>query len=370
LSSTLPPPYGVTPDLTDESPIAQSDLTGHGSSAHGLAATMPASSVAMAKALGLAATLPVGVKWAAELQPTFAKRSVQQSVLGHVIGVMVLVAALLWSPWVNHQRFNHQTTPTPTDMTFVLVKHPSTANLAKAQAKGEQAQLAGGKQNRLQAPAKPVVLPVLKPVPQVPQKALVTPVPLTPSQVVKATQPRAKTPPTPARVNPLIPTTPIDDPQEVTQRETPIQEVTTPASSLPMVSPPSTTISTAEPNTSPAPSESPGSEADPQLAVTQDQMMPYLKDLKSHLTSHWQPPRGENSQRVVVQFVIEADGRLSEVEIKESSGDAATDEAARKALEASSPVASIPTAWGVPRVPILFTFDYTVYGKSRLKNQK
>jgi TonB family protein len=252
-------------------------------------------------------------------QDASLRRGLSWSGLAHGVLLMLVAALCLFWP-------KPVVTVVP-DMTFTLVKNPSKTLPPKTDAKGDKPQLAGGKQRQLQRAA---------------PKAAVKPVSIHPPAAAKAKSFIKSSLVTPKKTMIPIAAKPAD----------PLLQ----AQNQPQVLP----------NSSPAES-SPGAEPTEQLAVSPDKMAPYFDDLKKNLSSRWFPPRGESSLRVVTQFVIQADGQITDIQIKESSGDPATDEAARQALEASSPLTPLPTDWGVSNVPILFSFDYTVFGKSRAK---
>ncbi len=107
-----------------------------------------------------------------------------------------------------------------------------------------------------------------------------------------------------------------------------------------------------------------GPASDPGVAVMQSLMGPYMSEIKRRLTRNWHPPRGENTQVVVLLFEIAKDGTLTKVEVNTSSGETIVDEAAIEAVKLSAPFKALPEGFTAESVPILFTFDYTVYGSS------
>jgi TonB family protein len=274
-----------------------------------------------------------------ETAPTGLRASLTWSGVSHgiLIGLVVLASWVWPKPMVK---------PVP-DMTFTLVNNPSKTLPDHADAKGDKPQLAGGKrvQNVLPVMPQRVILPTEENNPTA--DSLPT--------VKERPQPIEKTPDKQADMLLKQPDKPVPTAQTLVKPDDPPDNAT---SSLP-----TTTTNPMSTDTA----SSIGTEPTEQLAVSPDKMAPYFMDLKKTLSAHWQPPRGENSLRVIAQFTIQADGQITDIEIKESSGDAATDEAARKALETSSPLAALPTDWGVSSVPILFRFDYSVFGKSRPK---
>jgi TonB family protein len=290
------------------------------------------------------------------------------SALGHALLVLIMMVFAYFVP--------KPPTPRTADMTFTLVTKPSKIPPVVAQAKGNQAQLAGGSKvvqraALAQRPPHPhkVVLP--KAMPITPLMAMASP------KIVEAPKPEAKPKPT------VIPDKPKKPPEKPTEPkpllndpsihskeddDTRPSDVTTQAHTP--ARPPTETAgqtgsATGTTTGTDAQSAAPGSQPDAQLAVSQDKLAPYMASLKTALTQRWQPPRGEQSLRVVVEFTVLADGTLQDVVVKTSSGNPETDAAAIKAVEASSPLQPLPTEWNVPQIPIRFTFDYTIFGKSR-----
>ena len=92
---------------------------------------------------------------------------------------------------------------------------------------------------------------------------------------------------------------------------------------------------------------------------------PYMKNLKMVIKKNWSPPRGVDSRRVGVFFVVDKTGGLSKLKISTSSGDPEVDKAAREAIEKSAPFAPLPVNYKGNDVDIQFTFDYNVLGKKR-----
>ena len=80
---------------------------------------------------------------------------------------------------------------------------------------------------------------------------------------------------------------------------------------------------------------------------------------------NWDPPKGNESKRVVLLFSIAKDGRLLGVKVYKSSGLQAADKAAINAVEMTAPFKPLPSEYKRSSVDIQFTFDYNVFGPTR-----
>ena len=80
---------------------------------------------------------------------------------------------------------------------------------------------------------------------------------------------------------------------------------------------------------------------------------------------NWDPPKGNESKRVVLMFKIARDGRLLSCRVSRSSGVQAADRAAISAVELTAPFKPLPPEFKGQSVDIQFTFDYNVFGASR-----
>jgi TonB family protein len=87
---------------------------------------------------------------------------------------------------------------------------------------------------------------------------------------------------------------------------------------------------------------------------------PYLADLKRRIKRAWFPPKGDETKRVVVVFRIHSLGELSNLRLDHSSGVAAADQAALKAVENASPFRMLPKG-GLDELDIKFIFDYNLF---------
>ena len=99
-------------------------------------------------------------------------------------------------------------------------------------------------------------------------------------------------------------------------------------------------------------------------AVKQVDFGPYMRDLQRRIKMNWDPPKGNESKRVVLLFSIAKDGRLLGVKVLKSSGLQAADKAAISAVELTAPFKPLPSEYKKSSVDIQFTFDYNVFGVS------
>ena len=97
-------------------------------------------------------------------------------------------------------------------------------------------------------------------------------------------------------------------------------------------------------------------------AVREPDFGPYMKDLQRRIKMNWDPPKGNESKRVVLLFSISKDGRLLNVKVSKSSGVPAADRAAINAVQLTAPFRPLPAEFKGQKVDIQFTFDYNVFG--------
>lgn len=87
---------------------------------------------------------------------------------------------------------------------------------------------------------------------------------------------------------------------------------------------------------------------------------PYMNELQRRIKMNWNPPKGNESKRVVVLMKIAKDGRLLSVNIHESSGVPSIDQAALDAVKLTAPFRPLPAGYSGNSIDIQFTFDYNV----------
>ncbi len=92
---------------------------------------------------------------------------------------------------------------------------------------------------------------------------------------------------------------------------------------------------------------------------------PYMRELQKRIKMNWDPPKGNESKRVVLLFKIAKDGRLLSCRVNKSSGLPSADQAALKAVELTAPFRPLPADFKGQSIDIQFTFDYNVFNASR-----
>ena len=89
---------------------------------------------------------------------------------------------------------------------------------------------------------------------------------------------------------------------------------------------------------------------------------PYMRDLQRRIKMNWNPPKGNESKRVVLLFKIAKDGRLLSCSVFKSSGLPSADQAALDAVKLTAPFKPLPAEYKNSSIDIQFTFDYNVFG--------
>lgn len=99
-------------------------------------------------------------------------------------------------------------------------------------------------------------------------------------------------------------------------------------------------------------------------AIKEPDFGPYMRDLQRRIKRNWNPPKGNESKRVVLLFRVGKDGKLLSYSIHKSSGSTKVDQAALDALKLTSPFRPLPPEFTGDFVDIQFTFDYNVFGNT------
>jgi len=99
-------------------------------------------------------------------------------------------------------------------------------------------------------------------------------------------------------------------------------------------------------------------------AIREPDFGPYMRELQRRIKMNWDPPKGNESKRVVLMFKIAKDGRLLSCSVFKSSGLPNADKAAINAVQATAPFRPLPAEFKGPSIDIQFTFDYNVFGAS------
>ena len=99
-------------------------------------------------------------------------------------------------------------------------------------------------------------------------------------------------------------------------------------------------------------------------SVREPDFGPYMRELQRRIKMNWDPPKGNESKRVVLLFKIARDGRLLSVRVFKSSTIPNADKAALNAVELTAPFRPLPADFKGSSIDIQFTFDYNVFGAS------
>ena len=100
-------------------------------------------------------------------------------------------------------------------------------------------------------------------------------------------------------------------------------------------------------------------------ALREPDFGPYMRELQKRIKMNWDPPKGNESKRVVLLFKIAKDGRLLSCRVSKSSGLPSADQAALKAVELTAPFRPLPADFKGQNIDIQFTFDYNVFNATR-----
>lgn len=113
------------------------------------------------------------------------------------------------------------------------------------------------------------------------------------------------------------------------------------------------------------PGANPYGDRPPSVAAQADlNFGPYMSALQRAIKRAWKPPRGSESNRIVVTFTVLANGRLGDLRIIQESPDPEANLAAMEAVSRAAPFDPLPNGAG-DSVDIEFTFDYNVFQKTR-----
>ncbi len=100
-------------------------------------------------------------------------------------------------------------------------------------------------------------------------------------------------------------------------------------------------------------------------AIREPDFGPYMRELQRRIKMNWDPPKGNESKRVVLLFKIAKDGRLLSCSVFKSSGLQNADKAALNAVHLAAPFRPLPPEFKGQSIDIQFTFDYNVFGATK-----
>ncbi len=86
----------------------------------------------------------------------------------------------------------------------------------------------------------------------------------------------------------------------------------------------------------------------------------YMKKLEAKIKKNWNPPKSDKNTRIVAQFKVYRDGRVSDVKIKQGADNEDANYAALNAINASVPFDPFTSLLKASSVDIEFTFDYNI----------
>ncbi len=92
----------------------------------------------------------------------------------------------------------------------------------------------------------------------------------------------------------------------------------------------------------------------------------YLNQLQQQVKQQWLPGASKSSRRTVLNFTVNRSGKLSNLQLAQTSGFSVTDQAALNAIQRSAPFAPLPTGYPKKYINIQFTFDINIYGELNL----
>ncbi len=88
----------------------------------------------------------------------------------------------------------------------------------------------------------------------------------------------------------------------------------------------------------------------------------YINNIERKIKSNWDAPAYDKTSKIIVSFIVQTDGTVKDIKIKQSSGNAELDNSVIVALKKSSPLPKLPKELSKNGfVQIEFTFDYNVF---------
>ncbi len=81
----------------------------------------------------------------------------------------------------------------------------------------------------------------------------------------------------------------------------------------------------------------------------------YINNIQMKVERNWKPSVNDDKISVVLQFIIFANGKISEVKIARSSGNSALDNLAVRAVKLAAPFGKIPVKWGDNKLDLSYT---------------
>jgi TonB family protein len=82
--------------------------------------------------------------------------------------------------------------------------------------------------------------------------------------------------------------------------------------------------------------------ADLLLQLANADPLPYMTDMKRKIKRAWLPPKGHETDKVIVVFKIHQNGEISDLRLERSSGDPSSDNVALSAIKQAAPFWPFP----------------------------
>lgn len=323
------------------------------------------------------------------------KKALIISTLAHPLSVALLwlLITILALLGISFSFLTHKE-PKLKDIEFILVNKPEQDPINKnTKLRSDRNQRAGGKHDptKKQSDPEPVSTPS-KPQQPTPPPQPKAQTQIKPKQAVKpAPKPPQQAPKVPPRPIPnKVASVPPIKPRNAFS--VPVPKPTVPKDLTPKFGGPVTTgpIGPSAPSSEPAPIMSAGSSGSDRLrkssgysigggnpgnpspgnpggrpgvdALKEPDFGPYMRELQRRIKRRWNPPRGNESKRVVLMFTLSRDGRLLSLKMHKTSGIPESDQAAIQAVKEAAPFRPLPPEYRGNDIDIQFTFDYNVFG--------
>lgn len=81
----------------------------------------------------------------------------------------------------------------------------------------------------------------------------------------------------------------------------------------------------------------------------------YINNIRIKVERNWKPPVNDKTLSVLLKFSVFANGKISEVQVKESSGNSMLDNLAVRAVKLAAPFGKIPAGWKENRLDLSYT---------------
>ncbi|MFA6988698.1 MAG: TonB C-terminal domain-containing protein [Candidatus Gastranaerophilaceae bacterium] len=87
---------------------------------------------------------------------------------------------------------------------------------------------------------------------------------------------------------------------------------------------------------------------------------PYISNLQRRIKRNWIPPKGNENKKVVLFLRISKEGKLLILNVKDTSLNPDTDNAAISAIKKAMPFRALPTDFRENYLDLVFTFDFNI----------